>query len=170
MARVLVILGSASDRERVRPLLDVLARFGEPSDIRIASAHRNLEDVLAIVREAEQSGVRVVIAAAGLAAHLPGVVAGQTVLPVIGLPLAVGPLHGVDALLSIAQMPPGVPVATVGVNAGENAAYLALHILALEDPELAARLRSHRAARRDEIRALDRNLRREVEAEPPGEG
>jgi len=160
LAHVLVMLGSASDRERVQPLLEVFSRFHVQSDVRIASAHRNLEDVLAIVREAEGSGVRVIVAAAGLAAHLPGVIAGQTLLPVIGLPLAVGPFHGVDALLSISQMPSGVPVATVGVNAGENAAYFALQILALHDRELAERLRAHRDWRREEIRAANRDLLR----------
>lgn len=127
--RVLILLGSESDRERATGVREVLEGQGVPFREEVASAHRDLDRVRELARGAADEGIEVIIAAAGLSAHLPGVVASQTVLPVIGLPLAVGPLNGLDALFSIAQMPPGVPVATVGIGAAANAAYLALRIL-----------------------------------------
>ena len=122
MARVGLIMGSDSDWPQVKKAADVLDGFGVEWEAVVASAHRSPERVTRWVREAPQRGVQVIIAAAGLAAHLPGVVAAQTTLPVIGLPIEAGALRGVDALYSIVQMPPGVPVATVGINAGRNAA------------------------------------------------
>jgi phosphoribosylaminoimidazole carboxylase PurE protein len=126
---VLIIVGSESDRERVEPAMKALddARVGY--DFVVSSAHRDAEQTGRIAREARQHGYRVIIAAAGLAAALPGAVAAVTDLPVIGLPLDVGPLRGVDALYAIAQLPPGCPVGTVGIGMARNAALLAVRIL-----------------------------------------
>ncbi|HEY3083609.1 MAG TPA: 5-(carboxyamino)imidazole ribonucleotide mutase [Chloroflexota bacterium] len=144
MATVVIYVGSKSDVAAFRPALDVLDRFGVSYEPHIVSAHRAPERLRALVRDADGTGTRVYIAAAGLAAALPGAVAALTHRPVIGLPLAAGALNGIDSLLSIAQMPPGVPVATVGINAAANAAYLAVQILATTDAELATRFASWR--------------------------
>ena len=126
---VLIVAGSESDRPVVEKAEKVLRDAGVEYRFEVASAHRSPDRVAELAREAEGRGFRVVIAAAGLAAALPGVVAAHSRLPVIGLPVAAGALKGIDALLAIAQMPPGVPVATVGIDAGANAAHLALRIL-----------------------------------------
>jgi phosphoribosylaminoimidazole carboxylase PurE protein len=126
---VLVIVGSESDRERVAGALEVLDQAGVGYDFVVSSTHRNPEQTARIAKEARGKGYRVVIAAAGLAAALPGSVASLTDLPVIGVPLDVGPLHGVDALYAIAQLPPGCPVGAVGIGNAKNAAHLALRIL-----------------------------------------
>jgi len=131
MALVTIIVGSATDRPVIDPVLDVLRKFRVPFELRVASAHRDPGRVAEIVHEAEENGTRVFIAAAGMAAHLAGVVAAQTVRPVIGLPVGSGPLKGQDSLLSTVMMPTGVPVATVAIDGGKNAAFLALEILAL---------------------------------------
>lgn len=126
---VLVIVGSASDEERVKPAFAVLADAGVGYDFVVSSAHRNPDKTAKIAKEAKQKGYRVIIAGAGLAAALPGTVAALTDLPVIGLPLDVGPLRGVDALYAIAQLPSGCPVGTVGISNAKNAALLAVRIL-----------------------------------------
>ncbi len=126
---VLVIVGSASDEERVQSAFKVLDEAGVGYDFVVSSAHRNPEKTAQIARDAKKNGYRVVIAGAGLAAALPGTVAALTDLPVIGLPLDVGPLRGVDALYAIAQLPGGCPVGTVGIGNAKNAALLALRIL-----------------------------------------
>jgi len=126
---VLILVGSDSDRERVEPACKVLDEAGVAYDLIVSSAHRNAEQTAQIARDARKNGYRVIIAAAGLAAALPGAVAALTDLPVIGLPLDVGPLHGVDALYAIAQLPPGCPVGTVGIGMAKNAALLATRIL-----------------------------------------
>jgi phosphoribosylaminoimidazole carboxylase PurE protein len=145
-ARLVVLLGSASDLpivEDVGPLCD---RFGISHRIEVASAHRQPEKLHRIIRESEAAGVEIFVAAAGMAAHLPGVVASLTLRPVIGVPIAAGPLGGMDALLSIVQMPPGVPVATVAIGkaGARNAVVLAARIMALSDPAIAAALEAHR--------------------------
>ncbi|HUP18992.1 MAG TPA: 5-(carboxyamino)imidazole ribonucleotide mutase [Gemmatimonadota bacterium] len=129
MSDVLIVAGSESDRPVVEKAEKVLREAGVGYDFEVASAHRSPDRVAELARTAEEKGYRVVIAAAGLAAALPGVMAAHTKLPVIGLPVAAGALRGVDALLAIAQMPPGVPVAAVGIDAGANAGHLALRIL-----------------------------------------
>ena len=128
-ARVLIVAGSESDRPVVEKAEKVLREAGVAYRVEVASAHRTPERVAELARGAEEAGYGVVIAAAGLAAALPGVVAAHTRLPVIGLPVGAGPLRGIDALLAIAMMPPGVPVAAVGIDNGANAAHLALRIL-----------------------------------------
>ena len=128
-AKVLIVAGSESDRPIVEKAEKVLREAGVECTVEIASAHRTPDRVAELARGAEEAGYGVVIAAAGLAAALPGVMAAHTSRPVIGLPVAAGPLNGIDALLAIAMMPPGVPVAAVGIDAGANAAHLALRIL-----------------------------------------
>jgi len=145
-ARVVVLLGSESDLpviEKMKPLLD---RFGLSYRIEIASAHRQPAKLSRIVKQTEKSGTEVYVAVAGMAAHLPGVDASMTGKPVIGVPVASGPLAGVDALLSIVQMPPGVPVATVAIGSAgaRNAACLAARMIALKDAKVAAAVETYR--------------------------
>ena len=145
-ARVVVLLGSASDLPVIEKMLPLLDRFGLPYLVEVASAHRQPEKLKRIVKKTEKDGAEIFVAVAGMAAHLPGVVASLTARPVIGVPVASGPLAGVDALLSIVQMPPGVPVATVAVGSAgaRNAACLAARILALKDPAVAAAVDEYR--------------------------
>ncbi len=126
---VLIIAGSESDRERVAPAFKVLEDAGVAYDFVVSSAHRNPSETAEIAKSARGNGYRVIIAAAGLAAALPGTMAALTEIPVVGLPLDVGPLRGVDALYAIAQLPPGCPVGTVGIGNAKNAAGFALRIL-----------------------------------------
>jgi 5-(carboxyamino)imidazole ribonucleotide mutase len=126
---VLIMAGSESDRERIEGTFKVLNDAGVDFDFVVSSAHRNPEETAAHARDAESNGYKVIIAAAGLAAALPGAVAALSKLPVVGLPLDVGPLRGVDALYAIAQLPPGCPVGTVGIGNAKNAAHFALRIL-----------------------------------------
>jgi 5-(carboxyamino)imidazole ribonucleotide mutase len=133
-------MGSDSDFPTLRPAVELLAEFGIPSETRIVSAHRAPVDMIEYGRNARRRGVRVIIAGAGGAAHLPGMLASVTTLPVIGVPVPVGTLGGLDALLAIVQMPRGVPVATMAIGGAHNAALMAARILALDDAELAAAL------------------------------
>ena len=137
-AKVLILMGSDSDMPAMEHAVAMLKRFNVPFEITVSSAHRSPERTRWLLAEAEQKGLQVVIGAAGGAAHLPGVLAAETTLPVIGVPLDSSPLKGIDALLAIAQMPPGIPVATmaVGTWGAANAALLAVQILALSDPAL----------------------------------
>ena len=141
--KVLVIIGSESDREAIQGCMSYLDRFGIPNELVVSSAHRAPERTRRLVEGARKSGVRVIICGAGMAAHLPGVAASLTTLPVIGVPLAGSHLSGVDSLHAIVQMPPGVPVATMAIGSagGKNAAIFAAQILALSDDDLAAKLR-----------------------------
>ncbi len=129
MTDILIIAGSESDRERVEKAFTTLDEAGVSYDFVVSSAHRNAEETAEIAKGAKDRGYKVIIAAAGLSAALPGAVAALTDLPVVGLPLEVGPLRGVDALYSIAQLPPGCPVGTVGIGNAKNAALLALRIV-----------------------------------------
>jgi 5-(carboxyamino)imidazole ribonucleotide mutase len=148
MPEVAVICGSRSDLPVLKGCFDVLDSYGIGWEASVISAHRQPEALAAYVREAEASGTKVFIGAAGLAAHLPGVLASQTALPVIGIPLDGGSLGGADALYSVVQMPPGVPVAAVAIGAAgaKNAGHLAARILGLADTELADRLAAFRNA------------------------
>ena len=147
MKKVAILLGSSSDEEVMKGCTDYLTRFGIPHDLKISSAHRQPDETAAFVKGAADAGYGLIIAAAGMSAHLPGVAASYTTLPVIGVPLAGSELRGVDALYSIVQMPAGIPVATVAIGAAgaKNAAVLAAEILALSDETLTARLRVFRA-------------------------
>lgn len=158
---VAVLMGSASDAPLLEPCLKALKSFSVPFAVRILSAHRTPEETAAFVTDCEREGVEVFIAAAGMAAHLAGAVAARTVRPVIGIPLASGPFNGQDALLSTVMMPPGLPVATVAVNGAQNAAVLAVQILALSRPALGEALREARERMRREVLEKDRALPRE---------
>ena len=146
MPKVAVLMGSESDREVMTNTAETLEKYGVECDVVVASAHRTPDKTREYARTAEERGIKVIIAGAGAAAHLPGAVAAHTKLPVIGVPLAGTSLGGLDALLSIVQMPKGVPVATMAIGkAGAiNAAMFAVQILALEDTELAKKLRGER--------------------------
>jgi len=135
-----IVLGSDSDLEIMHPALEVLQQLEIPFEVTVASAHRSPQRAVEYAQTAQQRGIKVIIAAAGWAAHLPGVLAAHTILPVIGVPISSSPIGGVDALYSIVQMPPGEPVATVGVDTPKNAGLLAAQILALSDTQLAERL------------------------------
>ena len=145
-ATVAIVLGSKSDEDHVASTTELLDRFGIEWEMKFISAHRQPDKLHAYVREAEQGGIRLFIAVAGLSAALPGVIGSVSQLPVIGVPVPAGALKGVDALLSMVQMPGGIPVATVGVgsNGAKNAAVLAAEILALADESVAGRLREYR--------------------------
>ena len=146
--QVLLIAGSTSDLDCVLECEEALAGLSISSAIRVASAHRTPDEAAECARSAESQGFRVIIAFAGLAAHLAGVTAAHSQLPVIAVPLGVGPLRGIDAVLASLQMPPGTPLAAVAIDGGRNAALLAARILALNDPDLRARLgRLNEAAR-----------------------
>jgi 5-(carboxyamino)imidazole ribonucleotide mutase len=138
--RVGIVLGSSSDEERARAAAVMLEKFGVDYELEVLSAHRSPGRVADYAASAEERGLQVIIAAAGKAAALPGVIAAHTVLPVIGLPILTSHLGGQDSLYSIVQMPSGVPVATVGLDAAANAGILAVQILAIADPELRKQL------------------------------
>ena len=154
-----IIMGSDSDLGVMQPAADVLGELGVASELRVVSAHRTPHRAMQYAQEAEGRGLKVIIAGAGGAAHLPGVTAALTALPVVGVPVMGKALNGLDSLLSIVQMPGGVPVATVGVNAGKNAGLLAAQMLSLADPALAARLKVWRKANEDKVIAVDEQWR-----------
>ncbi|MCK4225065.1 MAG: 5-(carboxyamino)imidazole ribonucleotide mutase [candidate division Zixibacteria bacterium] len=141
-SKILVIMGSKSDQHAMLKSIEILKRFKIPYQVEICSAHRNPEKTKGLAKSAEKKGIDVIIAGAGMAAHLPGVIASYTNLPVIGVPLSASPLSGIDSLFSIVQMPSGVPVATmsIGEAGAQNAAILAIQILALSDEKLKKRL------------------------------
>ena len=159
MKKVGIVMGSASDAGVMEGAVDALREFGVPCEVRVLSAHRTPDDALAFARDAAGDGFGVLIAAAGGAAHLAGVLAAATALPVIGVPVAVGGLGGLDALLAMVQMPAGVPVATVAVNGARNAALLAVRILAVDDAELAQAMDGARLAMVAKVRAADEEIR-----------
>jgi len=156
-AFVAVLMGSDSDLGTMHSTLEILDKLGVPREVKITSAHRTPDATHEYVKDADQRGCAVFIAAAGLAAHLAGTVAGLTRKPVIGVPMDAGPLDGLDALLSTVQMPGGVPVACVAIGkaGAKNAAYLAAQILALSDPSLAERLAADRREMAEQVRAKD---------------
>ncbi len=141
--KVAVVMGSDSDFEIMRFAIDTLKRFAVPFLAQVLSAHRTPHDMITFAAKAHENGFEVIIAGAGGAAHLPGMIASATTLPVIGVPIKGSSLEGIDSLLSIVQMPSGVPVATVGVNNAANAALLAIRILSLSDGHLAGALRRY---------------------------
>lgn len=157
---VAILMGSDSDLPSMAEVARVLDAYGVAYDVRVLSAHRSPSEATAFARDAESAGFRVIIAGAGGAAHLAGVLAAHTTLPVIGVPLDSSPLGGFDALLSTVQMPPGIPVATVGVGSmgAKNAGHLAVTILALGDAALAGKLRERRKQMAEEIVAKAQTL------------
>jgi 5-(carboxyamino)imidazole ribonucleotide mutase len=148
-------MGSDSDLPVLEPAIATLADFGVAAEVAVASAHRTPDKVREFVGKAAEGGAVAFIAAAGAAAHLPGVVASLTTLPVIGVPVNSTSLGGMDALLSIAQMPPGIPVATMAINGAKNAALFAVQIMAASDPAMRERLAAYRRAMADEVERKD---------------
>ena len=157
---VAVVMGSSSDLAVMKDAVEILERFGLPHEVRVVSAHRTPDDMIAYGHAAAARGLRVIIAGAGGAAHLPGMLSSVTTLPVIGVPVALAHLDGLDSLLSIVQMPRGVPVATMAVNGSRNAGLLAVRILAGGDPVLTARLQEYQ----EEMAAAARTQDAEVAA------
>lgn len=155
MPKTAVIMGSKSDIGVVKPAVTVMRSFGVEVEVRVISAHRTPEEAHAFAKSAKDEGIEVIICAAGKAAHLGGVIAAYTTLPVIGLPVKTDMMGGLDSLLSIVQMPSGIPVATVGVNGGENAGLLALQILGIKYPDIAEKLAQYKQKMKDKINADD---------------
>jgi 5-(carboxyamino)imidazole ribonucleotide mutase len=158
MCKVGILMGSKSDFDVVKPAVSVLKKFGVDVEVRVISAHRTPQEAHDFAASARDNGIEVLICAAGKAAHLGGVIAALTTLPVIGLPVKTDMMGGLDSLLSIVQMPSGIPVATVGVNAGENAGLLALQILGIKYPEIEKQLADYKKAMQDKINADDKAL------------
>lgn len=152
---VAILMGSKSDLDIMKPAADVLKKLGVRVAVRVLSAHRTPEQTAAFVREAANTGTKAFICGAGGAAHLAGAVAAHTTRPVIGVPIASGSLQGMDALLSTAMMPPGIPVATVAISGAENAGLLAAQIVALTDAALAERVAAEREARLRKVLEAD---------------
>lgn len=155
MADVAIVMGSISDWDVMKAACDVLEEYGVTYDKRILSAHRTPLEMIEYSKNAKANGFKVVIAGAGGAAHLPGMFAAMTTLPVIGVPIRTSTAEGLDSLLSIVQMPRGVPVATVAIGNSTNAALLACEILALSDNELSDKIAAARAKREEEVKALN---------------
>ncbi len=160
--RVAIIMGSDSDWSTLKPAAEACAEFGVGCEVRVVSAHRTPEDMMSYAKAAARRGLRVIIAGAGGAAHLPGMVASLTPLPVIGVPVESASLKGLDALLSIVQMPAGVPVATVAIGGGRNAGLLAVQILGASDAKLRGKIGRFKARLAAESKAKNRNLAAEA--------
>ena len=163
MKKVAVIMGSDSDWGVVQKAVSTLKAYGVPCETHVMSAHRTPEDAAAFASTAKDMGFGVIIAAAGMAAHLAGVLAAHTTLPVIGIPIAGGIGGGLDALLATVQMPSGIPVATVAVNGAANAAFLAIQMLALSDPALAEKLAENKVKMAEGVREKDARIAAEAE-------
>lgn len=161
-ASVEIVMGSDSDWPCVKPAFDILNEFGVQPGVFVVSAHRTPSKMLAYARAAADRGVRVIIAAAGGAAHLPGMIASCTHLPVVGVPVPLAKLEGMDSLLSIVQMPEGVPVATVGIAAAKNAGLLALRILAISDVNIANKLDLYAKDLYNLVEKKDNGLRKQI--------
>ncbi|HZJ58523.1 MAG TPA: 5-(carboxyamino)imidazole ribonucleotide mutase [Clostridia bacterium] len=160
--KVAFIMGSNSDFPIVKPGIELLKSFGVGVEVKILSAHRTPDHASEFAKTAKERGIGVIIGAAGKAAHLPGVMAAYTTLPVIGLPIKSSTLDGLDSLLSIVQMPRGIPVATVAINGSENAALLAVQILALGDTKLAEVLKQYRVSMEDEVLAQNDSIQEDL--------
>ena len=163
MAKVAVVMGSESDFDVVKKTVEKLKAFGVESVVRVISAPRTPDEAHNFVLNAEKEGIEVIIAAAGKAAHLGGVLAAYTVIPVIGLPIKSSTMDGLDSLLSIVQMPAGIPVATVAINGAENAALLAVQMLALKDQGLKEKLIENKRAMAQAVMRSDERLRAKIE-------
>ena len=158
--KVSVVMGSISDREVAEKSVKILEKFGIEVDLRVISAHRTPFKAMDFAKTAEDLGTEAIIAVAGKAAHLAGVIAGITPLPVIGLPVKSSTMDGMDSLLSVVQMPKGVPVATVAINGGENAGLLAIQILSIKYPELREKFKEYKIKLKKEVEEMDRTVRR----------
>ena len=162
MKKVGIIMGSDSDRPIVEKAVSTLKDLGIPCQVHVFSAHRTPEEARAFALSARENGFGVLIAAAGMAAHLAGAIAANTTLPVIGIPLSSSNLDGMDALLSTVQMPSGIPVATVAINGGVNAALLSAQILAVSDTDLADKLQQLRKEAKEKVLEKDRRISEEL--------
>ena len=158
--KVSVVMGSISDREVAEKSVKILEEFGVQVDLRVISAHRTPFEAIDFAKTAEDAGIEVIIAIAGKAAHLAGVIAGVTPIPVIGLPVKSSTMDGMDSLLSVVQMPKGVPVATVAINGGENAGLLAVQILSVKYPELREKFKEYKDKLKKEVEEMDKIVRR----------
>lgn len=157
---VAVIMGSQSDLPVMQKAIDLLMDFSIPVHVEIVSAHRTPEVMVHFAKDAHKNGLKVIIAGAGGAAHLPGMVASLTTLPVIGVPINITSLQGMDSLLSIVQMPKGVPVATMAIDSSENAALLAARILALSDKKIQKLLQAHQQTQKNKIDQMNKKLKK----------
>ena len=164
MAEIAVVMGSKSDLPSLKGAFEIFKKFGVEFEARVISAHRTPDEAADFAKEAEGKGIKVIICAAGMAAHLAGVIAAHTTLPVIGIPLASEPFKAFDALLAMVQMPPGIPVATVtaGSAGGKNSALLAISMLALSNKDLAAKLKDFRKEQSDTVRKADSGIMGEI--------
>lgn len=160
--KVAVIMGSKSDLPVLEASIKTLKSFGVQVDAHVISAHRTPGAAHEYASAAEENGIEVIIAAAGKAAHLAGVIASYTTMPVIGIPVKSSALEGLDSLLSTVQMPPGIPVATVAIDGAENAALLAVQILSLKYPELKQKLKDYKQRLADKVTEADKNLQKEI--------
>ncbi len=158
MKKIAIIMGSDSDLPIVKQAIDTLKEFEVPMEVRVMSAHRTPDDVSAFAKNAREEGFGAIIAAAGKAAHLAGVIAAYTTLPVIGIPIKSSTLDGLDALLSTVQMPGGVPVATVAIDGAKNAALLAIEMLAIEDADLERKFIAYREKQSEEVRTKNSSI------------
>ncbi len=163
MKKVAIVMGSDSDLPKLEPAIAKLREFEIPFEVRVLSAHRTPAQALEFAASCEENGFGVIIAAAGKAAHLGGVLAANTTLPVIGIPIKASALEGVDALLSTVQMPAGIPVATVAIDGSANAAILAAQIIALSDSSLAGKLKDMRAKMTEQVLEKDAKIKKEFE-------
>lgn len=157
--KVAVVMGSLSDKEIGQKVTKMLEKFGVDYELRVISAHRTSYTAVEFAEKAEENGIEVIIAIAGKAAHLAGVLAGITTLPVIGVPAKSSTMDGLDSLLSVVQMPKGVPVATVAINGGENAGILAVQILSLKYPELKNKLKEYKKEMAQDVAHMDEAVR-----------
>lgn len=163
MTKVLILMGSDSDFDTMKKAAKVLKEMEIPFEIDVCSAHRTPDRAKKYAEEAEEKGIEVIIAAAGMAAHLAGFIAAHTTLPVIGVPIASGALNGFDSLLSTVQMPPGIPVATVAVNGAENAAWLASEILSIKYSELREKLKDKRQQMYKKVLEKSEKIKKEID-------
>ena len=162
MKKVGIVMGSTSDLPVIKKATDMLDSMGVPYEVHVYSAHRTPEEAADFAAKAKQNGFGVIIAAAGMAAHLAGAIAARTTLPVIGIPCKSNTLDGIDALLSTVQMPSGIPVATVAIDGGVNAALLSAEIIALGEPELSAKLEQKRKADAEKVAQKDAEISAEL--------
>lgn len=162
MAKVAVVMGSVSDLEVVKPAVNIIKKFGVETEVRVISAHRTPDEAKEFAVGAFERGVEVIICAAGKAAHLGGVIASFTTLPVIGLPVKSSTMDGLDSLLSIVQMPSGIPVATVAINGGLNAGLLAIQILSVKYPSLMKKMQDYKTNLAEKTILDDKKLQEEL--------
>lgn len=156
--KVSIVMGSISDKEISSKVIKILEKFGVDYETRVISAHRTPYKALEFAEQAEENGIEVIIAIAGKAAHLAGIIAGITPLPVIGIPAKSSTMDGLDSLLSVVQMPKGVPVATVAIDGGENGGLLAVQILSIKYPELKSKFKEYKKEMSEEVIMMDRQI------------